>query len=54
VSSQEFWLRLGEVRKLRRQHLRRTLMDLLPGTPEQRLVGNLLDEGMLEGVCGLW
>ena len=31
---QEFRLRLGEVRKLRRQHLRRPLVDLLPGTPE--------------------
>ena len=35
---------------MRCQYLRNVLMVLLPRTPEQRLIGGLLNEDMLEGV----
>jgi hypothetical protein len=50
---QQFWLGLDGLRKLRLQHLRNPLMVLLPCAPQQRLIGGLLDEGMLEDILAL-
>jgi hypothetical protein len=46
----QFGLRLAELGKARLQHLGNVLMVLLPGTPEHRLIGGILDQGMLEAV----
>ena len=51
---QQLGLGLGEIGKLRFQHLGNALMVLLPRAPEQRLIGCLLDQGMFEHICGLW
>ena len=51
---QQLGLRRGGVGKPRLQHLRNVLVVLLPRTPEQRLIGRLLDQGMLEHIRGLW
>ena len=47
-------LRLGRhhLGKPRFEHLRDPLVDLLPGAPEQRRVGRVLDQRMLEHIPG--
>ena len=47
---QQFGLGLHGLRKLRLQHLRNTLVVLLPGALEERLIGGLLDQRMLEDI----
>ena len=46
----EFRLGLADLGEARLQHVGNALMVLLAGTAEQRLIGRLLDEGMLEEV----
>jgi hypothetical protein len=50
---QPFGLRRHVVGALGLEHLRNALMDLLPRALEQRLIGRLLNEGVLEGVFPL-
>ena len=47
---QQFRLRLGRLGKLLGEYLRNALMVLLPCALEERLLGGLLDQGMLEDV----
>ena len=47
---QHFGLRLGGLREALGQHLGNALVVLLPGAPQQRLVGRVLNQGVLEGV----
>src|SRR6266566_5085101 len=47
---QQFWLRLGGLGEALGQHLSNALVVLLPGALEQRLVGRILDERVLERV----
>ena len=47
---QQLRLDLGNLGKLRLQHLGNTLMVLLARTLQERLIGGILDEGMLEDV----
>ena len=54
VMGQQFGLCLGRLRKLGLQDLRNVLVVLLPCTLQQRLVGRVLDQGMLEDVHRLW
>jgi hypothetical protein len=54
VMRQEFGLRLGGVGKARLQHLGNALMVLLARAAQQRLIGCVLDQGMLEDVHRLW
>ena len=53
VVRQQLGLRLGEVGKALGHHLRRALVVLLPGAPQQRLIGRILHQGMLERIGGL-
>ena len=53
VMRQQLGLRLDQLGKPCLQHLGNVLVILLPRAPEQRLIGRVLDEGMLEGVCRL-
>jgi hypothetical protein len=50
---QQFGLRRDGLGKLCLQDLGNLLMVLLPRAREQRLIGNVLNEGMLEAVRGL-
>ena len=50
---QQLRLGLGGLREARCQDLRNALVILLPGALEQRLIGRILDEGVLEHVGGL-
>ena len=54
VMRQQLGLGLDGLGKLRFQHLGNALVILLPGALEQRLIGRVLDQGMLEdiGACG--
>jgi hypothetical protein len=54
VMGQQLGLRLAALRKMRLQHLGNALVVLLAGTPQQRLIGRVLDQGMLEEICRLW
>jgi hypothetical protein len=47
---QEFRLRLGSLGKLYCHHLGNALMVLLARTLQERLIGGILDEGVLEDV----
>jgi hypothetical protein len=47
---QQLGLRLDHLGKLHLQHLRNALVILLPGAPQQRLVGRFLDQGVLEEI----
>src|SRR5215510_8963975 len=51
---QQLRLRFRCVRKLRHQHFCYTTMIALSRAPEEGLVGSILDERMLKGVCCLW
>src|SRR5262245_27767214 len=51
VLCQQLGLCLCDIWQLRFQYLRNALMVLLPRTPHERLIGHLLGEGMLKGVC---
>ena len=50
VVRQQLGLRLDDLGKLRLQHLGNALVVLLPRALEQRLIGRLLDQRMLEDV----
>ena len=50
---QQFGLGLRDLGKLRLQHLCNALMILLSRTLQQRLIGRVLNEGMLEAIRGL-
>src|SRR4029453_2630355 len=54
VMGEQFGLSFHRLWKLGLQHLRNALVILLPGALEERLIGGLLDEGMLEDVRRLW
>jgi hypothetical protein len=54
VLGKEFRLHVAGLRESCLQHVGNPLMILLPRIPQQRLIGHVLDEGMLEGVGGLW
>ena len=54
VMGQQLGLGLSRLREALCQHLRNTLMRLLPGAPEQRLIGCLLNQGVLEKIGCLW
>ena len=47
---QQFGLGLHRLGKLRLQHLRNTLVVLLPCALQERLIGGLLDQRMLEDI----
>src|SRR5262249_16151005 len=47
-------LDLDNLSKLRRQHLGNTLMVLLARVLQERLIGGILDESMLEDVPAAW
>src|SRR5262245_22389202 len=53
VLRQQFELYLGRLGKLLGKYLRNALMVLLPCALEERLIGGLLDQGMLEEVSRL-
>ena len=53
VMGQQLGLRLAALGKARLQHLGNALMVLLAGATQQRLIGHVLDECMLERVGGL-
>src|SRR5215510_2263479 len=50
VLSHQLWLRRDGLRELGLQHLRNALVNLLPGAPQEGLIGDLLEEGMRERV----
>src|SRR5262249_57468207 len=50
---QQLWAGLDSLRKAGCQDLPNVLMILLPGASEQRLIGRILDEGVLEHVGSL-
>ena len=50
VVRQQFRLRGADLGEARLQHVGNALMVLLAGTAEQRLIGRILDEGVLEEV----
>src|SRR6516165_2912329 len=54
VLRDDFGLRFGGLGEALGQHLGNALMILLAGAPQQRLVGRVLDERVLEGVERLW
>ena len=54
VMRQQLGLGLASLWELCLQHLCNALVILLPRALEQRLIGRLLDEGMLEQIRGLW
>jgi hypothetical protein len=47
-------LRLYRLGKPFLQSLRDLLVNLLPGTPQQRPIGRILDEGVLKDIFGPW
>jgi len=47
-------LRLDGLGEAIREHLRNLAVILLPGALEERLIGRVLNEGMLEEIVGLW
>ena len=51
VMRHQLWLGSHGVGKLRFQHLRNTLVILLPRALQERLIGRILDEGVLEDVA---
>src|SRR6266446_5203964 len=53
VMSQQFGLRLDQLGRLYLQNLGNALVILLPRAPEQRLIGCILNEGMLKDIGGL-
>src|SRR5262245_42999421 len=53
VVCDELGLCLGSLRELGLQYPGNTLMVLLSGASQQRLIGRFLDQGMLEEICRL-
>ena len=53
VMRQQFWLGLYCLWKALLQHLRNLLMQLLACALEQRLIGSVLNQGMLEEIVRL-
>ena len=53
VVGEQLGLGLGQVGKALDQYLRRALMILLPRAPQQRLIGRILHQGMLERIGGV-
>jgi hypothetical protein len=53
VMRQQFRLGGNSLGKLRFQHLGNALMVLLPGAAQQRLIGRVLNQRVLEQVDGL-
>ena len=52
VVCEQFRLGRDHLRKLRFEHLRNPLVDLLPGALEQRRIGGILDQRMFEHIPG--
>src|SRR5712691_7023433 len=53
VMRQQLGLGRGSVKKLLRQDLGNALVDMLPSTLEQRLIGGVLDQRVVENIAGL-
>src|SRR5262249_33452314 len=54
VLRHQLGLGLNHVGKALDEHLRNALMVLLPGSLQQRLIGRVLNQGMLEEIRRLW